>query len=79
VRADHMFKVIDIHSAGAPSRLILSGVPHLAGATTMEKMQHFATHYDWIRRSLSPAGGGEEMVSRTLRATARAFWCRIRQ
>jgi proline racemase len=60
VRADHMFKVIDIHSAGAPSRLILSGVPPLVGATTMEKMQYFASHHDWIRRSLvlEPRGRG---------------------
>jgi proline racemase len=55
-----MFNVLDIHSAGAPSRLILSGIPPLAGDTVMEKMLDFAAHHDWIRRSLvlEPRGRG---------------------
>lgn len=52
MRADHVFKVIDLHSAGAPSRLVLSGVPPLLGGTVMEKMQYFAANHDWIRRAL---------------------------
>jgi len=60
VRADHVFKVIDSHSAGMPSRLVLSGVPPLDGATVMEKMQYFAANLDWIRRALvlEPRGRG---------------------
>lgn len=60
MRADHVFKVVDLHAGGAPTRLVLSGVPPLEGATAMEKMQYFTTHHDWIRRSLvmEPRGGG---------------------
>lgn len=60
MRADHMFKVFDMHSGGAPSRLILSGVPPLAGDTVMDKMLDFAANHDWIRRSLilEPRGRG---------------------
>ena len=60
MRADHVFKVIDLHSAGAPSRLVLSGVPPLLGGTVMEKMQYFAANHDWIRRALvlEPRGRG---------------------
>jgi proline racemase len=52
VRADHVFKVVDIHAGGAPTRLILSGIPALQGDTAMAKMRYFAAHHDWIRRSL---------------------------
>jgi proline racemase len=60
MRADHMFHVLDSHSGGAPSRLVLSGVPQLAGTTVMEKMHDFAAHHDWIRRALvlEPRGRG---------------------
>lgn len=59
MRADHAFKVIDVHAGGAPSRLVFSGIPPLSGETTMEKMRDFAAHHDWIRRSLvlEPRGG----------------------
>lgn len=60
MRADHVFKVIDLHSAGAPGRLVLSGVPPLVGDTVMQKMQYFAANHDWIRRALvlEPRGRG---------------------
>lgn len=60
MRADQEFRVIDSHSGGAPSRLVLSGVPQLAGATVMEMMHDFAAHHDWIRRALvlEPRGRG---------------------
>ena len=59
MRADHVFKVIDVHAGGAPSRLIYSGLPPLVGETTMEKMRYFAAHHDWIRKALvlEPRGG----------------------
>ena len=52
MRAHQEFKVIDSHSGGAPSRLVLSGVPQLAGASVMEMMHDFAAQHDWIRRAL---------------------------
>ena len=59
MRADHVFKVIDVHAGGAPSRLVYSGIPQLVGETMMEKMRYFEAHHDWIRRSLvlEPRGG----------------------
>src|SRR5215470_2969713 len=59
MRADHVFKVIDVHAGGAPSRLVYSGIPPLVGETMMEKMRYFEAHHDWIRRSLvlEPRGG----------------------
>lgn len=59
MRADHAFKVLDIHAGGAPSRLVYSGLPRLRGSTVMEKMQEFASLHDWIRSALvlEPRGG----------------------
>lgn len=59
MRADHVFKVIDVHAGGARSRLVLSGVPPLRGETMMDRMGYCETHHDWIRRSLvlEPRGG----------------------
>lgn len=58
-----MFKVYDLHSGGAPSRLILSGVPPLRGSTVMEKMHDFAAHHDWIRRALVLEPRGRDATS----------------
>lgn len=57
--ADHVFKVIDLHTGGAPTRVVLSGIPPLPGRTVMEKMNRFAAEYDWIRQTLTlePRGG----------------------
>ncbi|MFV0459275.1 MAG: proline racemase family protein [Actinomycetales bacterium] len=63
MRADHLFKVFDLHSGGAPSRLILSGIPPLAGATMMDKMLDFAAHHDWIRRALVLEPRGRDVTS----------------
>src|SRR5262245_31999388 len=59
MRADHAFKVLDVHAGGAPTRLVLSGIPPLRGRTVMERMEYFKLHHDWIRRALvlEPRGG----------------------
>lgn len=60
MHAAHVFKVIDAHAGGARTRMVFSGIPRLAGASVMDKMQYFAADHDWIRRSLvlEPRGGG---------------------
>lgn len=63
MRADHLFKVFDIHSCGAPSRLIMSGIPPLRGDSVMEKMLDFAAHHDWIRHTLVLEPRGKDMTS----------------
>jgi len=59
VASQHRFEVIDSHTGGNPTRLVLSGVPDLSGETIGEKMSYFAEHYDWIRTAmvLEPRGG----------------------
>ncbi|MFN0181913.1 MAG: proline racemase family protein [Gemmatimonadales bacterium] len=43
---------IDTHTAGGPTRIVLDGLPPLSGATAAERMQHFRTNHDAIRKFL---------------------------
>lgn len=45
-----MIKVIETHTAGNPTRHIVSGVPRISGKTMGEKMQYVMDHQDWVRR-----------------------------
>jgi proline racemase len=52
------FSVIDSHTAGHPTRVILSGMPSLPGRSVREKRNHFKAHHDRLRAALlhEPAG-----------------------
>lgn len=43
---------IDCHTMGEPSRMIVSGVPHVKGATMAEKRQYLQEHMDHIRTAI---------------------------
>lgn len=43
---------IDTHTAGGPTRIVLSGLPPLAGATAAERMREFQTNHDAFRKFL---------------------------
>ncbi len=55
----HEFTVIDSHTGGNPTRLVLTGVPTLPGDSVAAKAQYFKAHHDWIRTAmvLEPRGG----------------------
>ncbi len=42
-------RVIDSHTGGEPTRVIVAGVPEPGGATMMEKRNYFAREFDWLR------------------------------
>jgi proline racemase len=46
------FDVIDSHTAGHPTRVILSGVPKLDGAGVLEKREDFRARFDYLRSLL---------------------------
>lgn len=56
----HVFRTIETHTGGNPTRTVVSGIPQLLGGTMMEKAQYFEAHYDWIREALmyEPRGHG---------------------
>ena len=43
-------RAVDLHACGEPGRVITGGVGDVPGATMFEKMQHLATHEDWLRK-----------------------------
>lgn len=59
----HMFRTIESHTGGNPTRTIVSGIPHLRGATMMEKVMYFQEHYDWMRTALMFEPRGHSVMS----------------
>jgi proline racemase len=46
----HRLCVIDGHTAGEPTRMIMGGYPTLKGATLAERMADMKANHDWVRR-----------------------------
>lgn len=43
---------IDMHTGGEPLRVIVDGLPTVAGTTVLEKRRYFREHYDHLRTAL---------------------------
>jgi trans-L-3-hydroxyproline dehydratase len=55
------YRVIDMHTAGEPVRIVVDGYPALAGATILDKRRDALEHHDHVRRllMLEPRGHAE--------------------
>lgn len=47
-----VIRTLDAHAAGEPLRIITDGMPHLPGATILERRRYMQEHYDHIRKAL---------------------------
>ena len=55
--------VIDSHTGGEPTRLVMSGFPELVGASIAEQLGHLRTHHDqWRRACLLEPRGNDVLV-----------------
>ncbi|MDQ0981339.1 4-hydroxyproline epimerase [Pseudomonas synxantha] len=55
--------VIDSHTGGEPTRLVMSGFPKLLGASIAEQLEHLRTHHDqWRRACLLEPRGNDVLV-----------------
>ncbi len=55
--------VIDSHTGGEPTRLVMSGFPELVGASIAEQLEHLRTHHDqWRRACLLEPRGNDVLV-----------------
>ena len=55
--------VIDSHTGGEPTRLVMSGFPELVGATIAEQLQHLRSEHDpWRRACLLEPRGNDVLV-----------------
>ena len=46
---DRVISVIDTHTAGEPTRIIVGGLPRIRGQSMLEKRNDFEKNYDQIR------------------------------
>jgi proline racemase len=46
---DRVISVIDTHTAGEPTRIIVGGLPRIRGNSMLEKRDYFENNYDQIR------------------------------
>ena len=56
-------RVIATHTAGQPTRTVLSGFPHIPGKTMQEKYLHMQEHADWLRTMVCQEPRGSDIMS----------------
>jgi 4-hydroxyproline epimerase len=55
-------EVIDSHTAGEPTRCVLSGGPDLGDGSLQERMARLKSHHDWMRRAILCEPRGSDVV-----------------
>ncbi|MFS0823828.1 proline racemase family protein [Bacillus sp. 1P02SD] len=66
MKVSKIFKTIDTHTGGNPTRTVISGLPKLKGKTMSEKMLEMKNEHDWIRRFLMYEPRGHDVMSGAL-------------
>ena len=61
-----MFRTIETHTLGQPTRNVVSGFRHIPGSTMAEKFTYMKDHEDWFRKLLSYEPRGSEIMSGTI-------------
>ncbi len=54
--------LVDSHTEGEPTRLIVSGGPNLGGGSVAEQAARFSRDHDWVRRALCREPRGHEAI-----------------
>lgn len=57
-----VIRVIDSHTGGEPTRVVVEGVPDLGNGTVAEKAQVFRETYDWFRSSVVNEPRGHDAI-----------------
>jgi proline racemase/trans-L-3-hydroxyproline dehydratase len=52
VKSGHIINVVDSHTAGEPTRIVVSGLPAIQGKTVAEKRDAFRAKFDYLRKAL---------------------------
>lgn len=66
MKAKRMFRTIESHTLGQPTRNVVSGFGNVPGKTMAEKFRHMKEHEDWFRKLLSYEPRGSDIMSGTL-------------
>jgi len=57
------FKTIESHTAGNPTRSVLTGFPALRSPTMLERMRELESEHDWVRTALMLEPRGSSIMS----------------
>ena len=73
MKAKNVMYVIDTHTEGEPTRIVLAGIPNLEGSTLREKRRFLAEKLDWLRTALllEPRGHDNQFGAMLLPATSK--------
>jgi len=66
MKAKKMFRTIETHTLGHPTRNVVSGFRHIPGNTMAEKFTYMKENEDWFRKVLAYEPRGSEIMSCTL-------------
>lgn len=66
MKSNKMFRTIETHTLGHPTRNVVSGFRHIPGKTMAEKYTYMKEHEDWFRKLLCLEPRGSEIMSATL-------------
>lgn len=66
MKAKKLFRTIETHTLGQPTRNVVSGFRHIPGATMQEKFEYMREREDWFRKLLMLEPRGSEIMSGTL-------------
>ncbi len=66
MNAKKVFRTVETHTLGQPTRNIVGGFPHVPGSTMAEKFIYMKEHEDWFRTLMSYEPRGNDYMSCTL-------------
>ena len=66
LKARKLFRTIETHTLGQPTRNVVSGFRHIPGSTMQEKFEYMRENEDWFRKVLMFEPRGSEIMSGTL-------------
>lgn len=66
LKAKKLFRTVETHTLGQPTRNVVSGFGHIPGATMQEKFEYMREKQDWFRKVLMFEPRGSEIMSGTL-------------
>lgn len=66
MKARKLFRTIETHTLGQPTRNVVSGFRHVPGKTMQEKFEYMRDKEDWFRKVLMFEPRGSEIMSGTL-------------
>ncbi len=66
MKARKMFRTIETHTLGQPTRNVVGGFPKIPGKTMAEKFEYMKENADWFRKLLSFEPRGNDIMSGTV-------------